>query len=109
MLLVFSVVIACINIFSLQDNIIIHHVKKFYIGLIKENGKGERLISEGYLADGPSWSPNGRTLAFYKIIKKSNNKYVSKLFTIDITGNIEKELLTPYEASDPDWGPSIKY
>ena len=67
--------------------------KKFYIGLIKENGKGERLISEGYLADGPSWSPNGRTLAFYKIIKKSNNKYVSKLFTIDITGNIEKELL----------------
>lgn len=83
--------------------------KKFYIGLIKENGKGERLISEGYLADGPSWSPNGRTLTFYKVIKKSNNKYVSKLFTIDITGNIEKELLTPYEASDPDWGPSIKY
>lgn len=83
--------------------------KKFFIGLIKENGKGERLISEGYLADGPTWSPNGRTLAFYKIIKKSNNKYVSKLFTIDITGNIEKELLTPYEASDPDWGPSIKY
>ena len=76
--------------------------------LIKENGKGERLISEGYLVDGPSWSPNGRTY-FYKVIKKSNNKYVSKLFTIDITGNIEKELLTPYEASDPDWGPSIKY
>ena len=23
--------------------------------------------------------------------------------------NLEKELATPYQASDPDWGPSIKY
>ncbi|MBF96776.1 MAG: Tol-Pal system beta propeller repeat protein TolB [Pelagibacterales bacterium] len=83
--------------------------KKFYIGLIKANGKGERLISEGYLADGPTWSPNGRTLAFYKIVKDQNNQNKSKLFTIDITGNLEKELVTPYQASDPDWGPSIKY
>ena len=82
--------------------------KKFFIGLINSNGKGERLISEGYLTEGPTWSPNGRTLAFYKLIKK-NNKYQSKLFTIDITGNIEKELLTPFQATDPDWGPSIKY
>ena len=83
--------------------------KSFFIGLIQANGKGERLISEGYLTDGPTWSPNGRTLAFYKTVKNKNNKYVSKLFTIDITGNLEKELVTPYQASDPDWGPSIKY
>tara|TARA_E500000178_G_scaffold232537_1_gene229027 strand:+ start:531 stop:1856 length:1326 start_codon:yes stop_codon:yes gene_type:complete len=83
--------------------------KKFFIGLIKSNGTGERLISEGYLTDGPSWSPNGRTLVFFKTIKNRNNQYKTKLFTIDITGNLEKELVTPYQASDPDWGPSIKY
>tara|TARA_B100001989_G_scaffold120016_1_gene84564 strand:+ start:617 stop:1942 length:1326 start_codon:yes stop_codon:yes gene_type:complete len=83
--------------------------KKFFIGLIKTNGKGERLISEGYLTDGPSWSPNGRTLVFFKTVKNINNQYETKLFTIDITGNLEKELITPYQASDPDWGPSIKY
>ncbi len=83
--------------------------KKFFIGLIKIDGTGERLISEGYLTDGPTWSPNGRTLAFFKTIKGKNDQFVSKLFTIDITGNLEKELRTPYEASDPDWGPSIKY
>ena len=83
--------------------------KKFFIGLIKTDGTGERLISEGYLTDGPTWSPNGRTLAFFKTIKGNNGQFVSKLFTIDITGNLEKELHTPYEASDPDWGPSIKY
>ena len=83
--------------------------KSFFIGLIKADGKGERLISEGYLTDGPTWSPNGRTLAFFKTVKDKNNKYKSKLFTIDITGNLEKVLETPFEASDPDWGPSIKY
>ncbi len=83
--------------------------KSFFIGLIKENGRGERLISEGYLAEGPTWSPNGRTLAFYKVIRNKNNEPESKLFTIDITGNLEQELITPFQASDPDWGPSINY
>ena len=83
--------------------------KKFYIGVINTNGKNERLIAEGYLAEGPSWSPNGRTLTYYKINKKNDKEKASKLYTIDITGNLERVLETPDEASDPDWGPSIKY
>ena len=81
---------------------------EFFIGLIKKDGSGERIISTGYLTESPSWSPNGRTLIFNKVYK-SNNKLVSSLFTIDITGNLEKKLNTPGEASDPDWGPSINY
>ena len=81
---------------------------EFYIGLMKRDGSGERIISKGYLTESPSWSPNGRTLVFNKIIKK-NNKLVSSIFTIDITGNLEKKIITPNEASDPDWGPSINY
>lgn len=83
--------------------------KSFYIGLINKDGTGERIISKGYLAEGPTWSPNGRTLAFYKLNKNNSNKLFSSLYTIDITGNLEKKLNTPLEASDPDWGPSIKY
>ncbi len=82
---------------------------QFYIGLIKSDGSGERIISKGYLTESPSWSPNGRTLAFNKIIKTQNNDLVSKIYTIDITGNLEKIINTPENASDPDWGPSIKY
>ncbi len=70
------------------------------------------LVMEEHLGDheGPSVkSPNGRTLVFFKTVKNNNNQYETKLFTIDITGNLEKELVTPYQASDPDWGPSIKY
>ncbi len=81
---------------------------EFFIGLIKKDGSGERIISTGYLTESPSWSPNGRTLIFNKVFK-SNNKLVSSIFTIDITGNLEKKLNTISEASDPDWGPSINY
>ncbi len=81
---------------------------EFYIGLLKIDGSGERIIAKGYLAEGPTWSPNGRTLAFYKI-EKNNNKLISNIYTIDITGNLEKLLNTPENASDPDWGPAIKY
>ncbi len=82
--------------------------KEFLIGLIKSNGKGERIISKGYLTEGPTWSPNGRTLAFYKVIKNNDGTLKSKLYSIDVTGNLEKEISTPGNASDPDWGPSLK-
>ena len=72
-------------------------------------GKNERIIAKGYLTDSPTWSPNGRTLAYYKIIKKKDGSLKSKLFSIDVTGNLEKEILTPENASDPDWGPSLKF
>ena len=81
---------------------------EFFIGLIKKDGSGERIIATGYLTESPSWSPNGRTLIFNKV-SKSNGRLVSSIFTIDITGNLEKKLNTPGEASDPDWGPSINY
>ena len=83
--------------------------KEFLIGLIKANGKNERIIAKGYLTDSPTWSPNGRTLAYYKIIKKKDGSLKSKLYSIDVTGNLEKEISTPENASDPDWGPSLKF
>ena len=81
---------------------------EFFIGLIKKDGSGERIITTGYLTESPSWSPNGRTLIFNKVFR-FNNKLVSSIFKIDITGNLENKLNTPDEASDPDWGPSINY
>ena len=37
----------------------------FYIGVMRPNGKGERLLAKGFLAEGPTWSPNGRVLIFF--------------------------------------------
>ena len=39
---------------------------KFYIGVMRSRWKGERLLAEGYLVEGPTWAPNGRVLMYFK-------------------------------------------
>lgn len=81
---------------------------KFYIGVMDVDGKGERLLAEGFLVESPTWAPNGRVIMFFRetpISKKGG--VVSKLFSIDLTGHNEREMVTPMDASDPAWSPLI--
>ncbi len=78
---------------------------KFYIGVMRPDGSGERLLTEGYLVEGPTWSPNGRVLSFFR--QTPGAKGTSRLYTIDLTGYNERELITPLDASDPAWSPLI--
>lgn len=77
---------------------------KFYIGVIRPDGTGERLITNAYHVEGPSWSPNGRVLTYFKE-RPSGDRRSAKLYTIDITGFNERYLQTPGDASDPAWSP----
>ena len=36
------------------------HKGKFYIGVMRTDGSGERLLTENFYQEAPSWSPNGR-------------------------------------------------
>jgi len=49
---------------------------KFYIGVMRSDGTGERLLTENYYQEAPSWSPNGRVLIFYR---ESRTKKIKKL------------------------------
>lgn len=77
---------------------------KFYIGVIRPDGKGERLITTAYHVEGPSWSPNGRVLTYFKETPSSTGRS-AKLYTIDLTGYNERILRTSQDASDPAWSP----
>ena len=77
---------------------------KFYIGVIRPDGSGERLITNAYHVEGPSWSPNGRVLTYFKE-RPSGNQREAKIYTIDITGYNERWLKTPRDGSDPAWSP----
>ncbi len=77
---------------------------KFYIGVIRPDGSGERLITNAYHVEGPSWSPNGRVLTYFKETPSGKNRS-ARLYTIDITGYNEKWLRTPKDGSDPAWSP----
>ena len=78
---------------------------RFFIGLMHPDGSAERLIAEGYLTEGPTWAPGGRVLSFFRQIPQKDGSMKTRLFIIDITGNREKELITPEDASDPAWSP----
>ena len=78
---------------------------KFYIGVMRPDGTGERLLTENFYQEAPSWSPNGRVLIFYRETK-SNSKgegLTAKLWSIDITGYNERMIVTETDASDPSW------
>ncbi len=81
---------------------------EFHIGVMRPDGSGERLLTKGFLVEGPTWAPNGRVLMFFKENKsdaqgKGRN---SRLYSIDLTGLNEREIITPVEASDPAWSPA---
>ena len=81
------------------------HKGKFYIGVMRTDGKGERLLTENYYQEAPSWSPNGRILIFYRETKsdKDGKGFSAKLWSIDLTGYNERLVITETDASDPSW------
>ncbi len=82
---------------------------QFYIGVMKPDGTGERLLTKGFLVEGPTWAPNGRVLSYFRQTPGNSNGEgaTSRLYTIDLTGYNEREVVTPLDASDPAWSPLI--
>ena len=77
----------------------------FHIGVIDPEGKEERLLTDSFMDESPTWSPNGRVLAFSR---QDPKKGTNKIYSIDLTGYNLKELKTPRDASDPAWSPLVK-
>jgi TolB protein len=81
------------------------HKGRFYIGVMRPDGSGERLLTENFYQEAPSWSPNGRVLVFYRETKSGpkGKGFSAKLWSIDITGYNERQIGTETDASDPSW------
>lgn len=82
------------------------HRGTFHVGVMRPDGSGERMLADGFRVEGPTWAPNGRVLSFFRRGEaNSAGEFRSRLFTIDLTGYNEREVETPYDASDPAWSP----
>jgi len=81
------------------------HKGRFYIGVMRPDGTGERLLTENYYQEAPSWSPNGRVLIFYRETKSDSEGkgFSAKLWSIDLTGYNERLIETETDGSDPSW------
>ena len=81
------------------------HKNRFYIGVMRPDGSGERLLTENFYQEAPSWSPNGRVLIFYRETKSDSEGkgFSAKLWSIDLTGYNERLVETETDGSDPSW------
>jgi len=75
----------------------------FSIGVMSPDGSGERILTTSYFADEPVWAPNGRVIMFERKLADG----ASRLWTVDLTGHIQKDANYPYSGSDPAWSPLL--
>jgi TolB protein len=76
----------------------------FAIGVMRPDGSGERILTEGFHNEAPNWAPNGQYLMFFR---DPGGQSGGKLYMVDITGRVEVPVPTPAYASDPTWSPLL--
>ena len=69
------------------------------------NNFAVKILTKSYKDESPSWAPNSKFIIFNR--KKASNKNIekgtSKLYMINLNGEIIKAIDTPYDASEADW------
>jgi TolB protein len=73
---------------------------QFTIGLMGKDGSNERILTQRFRNESPTFAPNGLTLMFFR---DAGGVSGPSLFTIDLSGRNETMVQTPSYASDPDW------
>ena len=76
----------------------------FGIGVMRPDGSGERILTEGFHNEAPNWAPNGQYIMFFR---DPGGETGGKLYMVDITGRVEVPVPTPAYASDPTWSPLL--
>ena len=78
---------------------------RFLIGVMRPDGTGERVLTEGFHNEGPTWAPNGRVLMFFRESQGATGG--PRIHSVDLTGYNERQVSTPGFGSDPAWSPLL--
>jgi len=74
---------------------------RFHIGVMHTDGSREKLLTASFLDEGPTWSPNGRVLMFFRETAGANG--APAIYSVDVTGRNLRKITTPTFAADPAW------
>ncbi len=82
---------------------------KFRLGVMRVDGSGERLLTDTWQDEGPTWSPNGRVIMFFRQQRTGadGSGGIVDLWSVDLTGFNERRVPTPRDGSDPAWSPLL--
>ena len=76
----------------------------FNIAVMSPSGGNVRTLTRGWQDEAPTWAPNGRIIQFFRTQRNTGD---TSLWQVDLTGENERRLPTPVDASDPAWGPIL--
>ncbi|MEO9636098.1 MAG: Tol-Pal system beta propeller repeat protein TolB [Parasphingorhabdus sp.] len=76
----------------------------FRIGVMTPSGGSQRLLTNSWQDEAPTWAPNGRVIQFFRTTRGSGK---TGIWQVDLTGRNERQLPTPVNGSDPAWGPLL--
>ncbi len=76
----------------------------FRIAVMRPGGGGERILTNSWQDEAPTWAPNGRVIQFFRTARGSGD---TSIWQVDLTGADERRLKTPVDGSDPAWGPVL--
>ncbi|MPT47173.1 MAG: Tol-Pal system protein TolB [Sphingobium sp.] len=77
----------------------------FHVAVMTPDGNNERILTNGWQDESPTWSPNGRVLQFFRT--SAGRSGASQIWQVDLTGVNERRIPTPLSGSDPAWGPLL--
>ena len=80
-------------------------VGNFRIGVMTPQGEGERLLTNSWQDEAPTFAPNGRVIQFFRTSQGRGGD--ARIYQVDITGANERRIPTPLSGSDPTWGPLL--
>ena len=86
------------------DQIAFTNASSFNISVMSPSGRNVRTLTRGWQDEAPTWAPNGRIIQFFRTERNSGK---TSLWQVDLTGENERRLPTPADASDPAWGPIL--
>lgn len=79
---------------------------EFGIGVMRPDGLGERLLTQGYLVQTPSFCPNGRVIMYCRQQPQKQGMR-SRLMMIGADGYNGRAISDTGDATDPAWGPIL--
>jgi TolB protein len=74
----------------------------FRIGVMNASGGGERILTDGWQDEGPSWAPNGQFVMFHRTPQGAG---AARLYAVPVAGGPARMMPTPVGGSDPSWSP----
>ncbi|MEO3434215.1 Tol-Pal system beta propeller repeat protein TolB [Inquilinus sp. CAU 1745] len=85
------------------------HQGRFFIGVMRPDGSGERILVDAFHVEGPTWAPNGRVLMYFSEQPSGagGEGRSVKLYTVDLTGSNRWTVPIPQDGSDPAWSPLL--